>query len=76
MKDLKTIRRKNRMGFLGKLIGATMDVVLTPVEIVKDIATMGGVLNDENQPYTLQRLNKATKKISDAADDASKGDLL
>lgn len=64
------------MGFLGKLIGTVVDVAITPVEIVKDIATMGGALNDEDEPYTLQRLKKANKKLSDAADDASEGDFL
>lgn len=64
------------MGFFGKLLGAAVDVVLTPVEIVKDVVTMGGALNDEPVPYTIKRLSKAVDKVSDAADDAADGDLL
>ena len=64
------------MGFLGKLLGAAVDVALTPVEIVKDIATMGGALEDEPAPYTIQQLGKAAKKLSESAEDASDGDFL
>lgn len=64
------------MGFLGKILGAAVDVVITPVEVVKDIATMGGVLTDEKTPYTLKRLDKAMDKLSDSADDAAKGDFF
>lgn len=64
------------MGMFGKLLGAVIDVALTPVEIVKDVATLGGALTDEDKPYTLQRLGKAVGKAGDAADDASDGDFF
>lgn len=40
------------MGFFGKLIKATVQTVLVPVNVVKDVVTMGGVLTDKEEPYT------------------------
>lgn len=44
------------MGFFGKLGKLVMDAVETPVAIIKDVATMGGVLTDQNKSYTQQKL--------------------
>lgn len=52
---------------IGKLLGAAIDLALTPVEIVKDVATMGGTLTDQDTPYTYQRLNHAYDKVDAAA---------
>lgn len=46
------------MGLFGKLLKTTFDVVTLPVDIVKDVATMGGVLSDEEKPYTAQKFEK------------------
>jgi 1-aminocyclopropane-1-carboxylate deaminase/D-cysteine desulfhydrase-like pyridoxal-dependent ACC family enzyme len=64
------------VGFFGKILGAAVDIVLTPIEIVKDVATMGGVLTDNDETYTGKRLEKAIDKISDSADDAANGKIL
>lgn len=64
------------MGMFGKLIGAVIDTAMVPVEIVKDVATLGGAITDEEKAYTLQRLERAQRKVSGAADDAADGDLL
>jgi hypothetical protein len=64
------------MGMFGKLLGSVIDVALTPVEIAKDLVTCGGLVTDEDEPYTVTRLKKAMKKAGDAADDAADGDLL
>lgn len=44
------------MSFFGKLGKLVMDVVETPVAILKDVATLGGSLTDEKKPYTQQKL--------------------
>lgn len=62
------------MGFLGSLVKATIDTVLVPVEIVKDVATMGGALTDEKEPYTLSRSKKVIEDVEQAGDKASEGD--
>jgi hypothetical protein len=42
--------------FLGGLTKLAMNIVETPVAIVKDVATMGGALTDQDKPYTQQQL--------------------
>lgn len=51
----------------GSLFKAVIGVVVeTPVAIVKDVATLGGALTDEDQPYTAQALEKVSKNLGDA----------
>ena len=45
------------MSFFGKLGRLTLDLIETPVAIIKDVATMGGSLTDQDEPYTKQKLN-------------------
>ncbi len=44
------------MGFFSSLTKMAMDVVETPVALIKDIATLGGALTDEEEPYTAKKL--------------------
>lgn len=46
------------MSILGKLLKTTLDVVTSPVAVVKDIATLGGVTTDQRKPYTAQKLDQ------------------
>lgn len=64
------------MGFFGKILDATINVALTPVDVVKDVVTMGGVLDGQEETYTAQRLKKAVKKVEQAGDDAGDGEWL
>jgi hypothetical protein len=50
------------MGFFGKLGKLVMDTIETPVAIVKDVATLGGVLTENDESYT-------SKKLSDIQND-------
>ena len=50
----------------GSLFKAVVGVVVeTPVAIVKDVATLGGALTDEEKPYTAQALEKVGKNLDD-----------
>lgn len=65
------IRRIN-MGIFGKITSALLQTAILPVEIVKDAATGAGILTDEDEPYTLQRLKKIGdkgKEILEEVDD-------
>ena len=53
------------MGLFGKVTQGLIDTVLVPVDVVKDIATLGGVNTDQKEPYTLQKM----KKLKDKAED-------
>lgn len=57
------------MGFLGKLTAAVIQTAFIPVAIIKDVATMGGVLTDKNSTYTGQRLKEISKTVDDVIDD-------
>lgn len=50
------------MGLLGKIIGTALDIVEIPIAIVKDVATLDGMLTDKEEPYT-------KRKISELAED-------
>lgn len=60
------------MGLFGKLLKTTIDIATTPIDIVKDVATLGGSLTDEDKPYTqkkLERLGNDLEEIRDEVDD-------
>lgn len=51
----------------GSLLKATVGVVVeTPLALVKDVVTLGGVCTDEDKPYTAQALEKVSQNLSDA----------
>lgn len=53
------------MGFFSSLGQAVLNVAFVPVEVVKDVVTLGGGLTDEDEPYTLTRLKIAQQKINE-----------
>jgi hypothetical protein len=57
------------MGLFGSLLKTVIDVVETPVAMIKDVATMGGALTDQDKPYTQQKI----EEISEDWYDAKKG---
>ncbi len=61
------------MGLLGKLLNTTIHVVTAPIEVVKDVATMGGVLTDQHQSYTAQRVKKLDRDLKEIEEEV--GDL-
>ena len=55
-------------GMLNKLAKATVGVVVhTPVAVVADVLTLGGVTTDKRQPYTAEALSNVLKNVKDAA---------
>jgi hypothetical protein len=57
------------MGLFGKLLKTTLDVITLPVDIVKDVATMGGVLTDKNKPYTAQKFERLGDDLEEVRDE-------
>lgn len=64
------------MSFFGSLVSAVVRTATIPVEIIKDVATMGGACTDEDEPYTVQQTKNVLNDIEDAAKSASKGKWL
>lgn len=52
---------------LGKLTKAVVGVVVeTPVAVIADVVTLGGSLNDKDEPYTATALKKVVKNVADS----------
>jgi hypothetical protein len=60
------------MGLLGKILKTGLDVVTTPVEIIKDVATMGGAVNGEDEPYTKKHLRQLGEDVEEIRDECDK----
>jgi hypothetical protein len=41
-----------------ELFDGVIDCVTAPIEVAKDVVTLGGVLNDKDKSYTEKRLEK------------------
>lgn len=46
------------MKLFGQLIRTAVNAVAVPVELAKDIVTLGGVATEQREPYTVQRIKK------------------
>jgi len=55
------------MGIFGDLFKLTVDVVTTPVAIVKDVVTLGGELTDERSAV-VQKLEDIKEDLDDLTD--------
>ena len=53
------------MGLLGSLLKTVVEVVELPVAAIKDAASMGGALTDQEQPYTMQKLEDIGKDVKE-----------
>jgi hypothetical protein len=60
------------MGFFSSLTKTVLDVAVLPIEIVKDVATLGGVCTDQHEPYSMQRLKQANYDLNQAIDSLDK----
>ena len=58
------------MGIFGKLLKTTFDIVTTPIDIVKDVATLGGTLIDEESALVKKgrRLKADSEEIRNEVD--------
>lgn len=57
------------MGLLGTLLKTGFDVVTAPIEVVKDVATLGGVLTDKEETYTMKRLKRLASDAEEVRDE-------
>lgn len=53
------------MGLFGKIAQGLIDVVTTPVDVIKDVVTLGGASTEQEEPYTLQKMKKLKKKAEE-----------
>lgn len=46
------------MGLLGKLLKTTIDIATLPIDVTKDVVTLGGTLTDKSKPYTAHKFER------------------
>ena len=51
------------MGLFGSILKTAIHVATTPIDLTKDVVTMGGVLSDKNTSYTEDKLKKLGKDL-------------
>ena len=58
------------MGIFGKLLKTTIDIATTPIDVVKDAATLGGAITDEESALVkkARRLKNDVEGMRDEAD--------
>lgn len=54
------------MGLFSALVKITVDVVTLPIDIAKDVVTLGGFGTDQDKPYTLQKLDQIKEDAEEA----------
>lgn len=60
------------MSIFGKLLKTTLDIATTPIDVAKDVVTLGGALTDQRKPYTAQKLDRLqddAEEIRDSLDE-------
>ncbi len=60
------------MGFFKRLTKTVVDTALLPVDVALDVVTLGGVLTDRDDPYTVERgrkLKENAEELYDILDD-------
>ena len=53
------------MRIFGKITKGLIDSALLPIDIAKDIVTLGGINTNQEEPYTVKKI----KKLRDEAED-------
>lgn len=54
------------------MIGLALDIVETPIAVIKDAATLGSQLTDEGEPYTERKLQELRDDYKDLKDQLKK----
>jgi hypothetical protein len=54
------------MGLFSALVKIGVDVVTLPVDVIKDAVTIGGIITEQDKPYTLQKLDQIKEDSEDA----------
>jgi hypothetical protein len=60
------------VSILGKILKTGLDVVTTPIDVVKDVATMGGALTGEQETYTGKKIRRLGEDLEEIRDEVDK----
>ena len=57
------------MGLFGKIIGTALDVVTTPIAIVKDVIPGAGGYIDGNRSHTADKIEQVSDDLKEVRED-------
>lgn len=57
------------MSILGKAFKTITHTMSTPVDVIKDIVTLGGVITGEEEPHTIQKIKKIIDDIDELGEE-------
>lgn len=60
------------MSLFGKILKTVFDIVTASVEIIKDIATMGGAVNEQDETYTGKKLKQLNNDLGEIREELEK----
>lgn len=53
------------MKLFGQLVRTAVNATLLPLDVVKDLATLGGIITEQPKSYTEQRLEKLAEEAEE-----------
>lgn len=57
------------MSFLKKVTKLTLDTVTTPLAVAADLVTLGGILTEKDDPYTIEKLRQLAEDWEETCDE-------
>jgi len=60
------------MSIFGSLLKTVIDTATLPIDVAKDVVTMGGAMTERQEPYTASKLKRIADDIEDVSDEAGK----
>ncbi len=57
------------MSLFGKFTKTLLHTVSAPIDVVKDVVTLGGALADEDEPYTSKKVKKIMDDLEEVGDE-------
>ena len=57
------------MSIFGSILKTGFDILTLPIDVVKDVATLGGTITDKKEPYTLSKFKELDNDVKDISED-------
>lgn len=61
------------LGLIRKTVKTSLNIVTSPIDVAKDVVTLGGSMTDQEVPYTVKKVKKICKDIDELPDSIKNG---